>query len=324
MPIELQKLWPIYKSTMLPPNAEPRARKLQWIYSRLVRCTPKHLMLPSKDALRSWRGKRANARKEERGGELRQKETNEEASVNAKRYEFSVPSRRNISHASFALAGDISTASFLSLPLEIRRLVYEYVLGGGKAIHLMTTPMGFMKRPIACLVEPEPRDSDQVYTQVLQTCRQIYVEALAIMYTSNVFVSKEGYVPVFPADHYFLPQRIGAIRHLKMYWWFYFGQQYRSRVRYTKSNKPSWQLFWDRIAIHMNLETLELCFKFEKPYEWVDELRFDAPWLEPLHKVKVMKDVILEIQWQGYGVPAPEQEVIKLQSDLREIMTATK
>ena len=307
-----------YQLTIAPTAGETK----RWTIFRVLRCCiPKQLKLLNHivDAEERYRQRK-------RTESTRVRNRIEQHSL-TDRYQLvsPPPNRRNLSRASFTTADSTSPSWFLGrLPLELRRFIYEYVLGGRKVLYLVMTPHGIIRCIFRSLSAHgvELCLGDGVHPQLLRTCRQIYNEALGIMYTSNLVSVREGYVPACATDLYVLPQRINVIKHLRVQWFFDFSWR-RSLREDEYYNGHSWRLFWNLVVTEMTcLETLEMRFVFSAPYEWSDEIAFgvDAPWAKPLHKVKGLKEVKLKVQWTGRSRPAPKSQVAKLVDGLKEIM----
>ncbi|KAJ7819780.1 hypothetical protein B0H14DRAFT_2835708 [Mycena olivaceomarginata] len=85
---------------------------------------------------------------------------------------------------------------FFSLPLELRQLIYEQLLGG-RVAYLRCVPVRHTAVTRATFFQPvdHPNDDPQrldtsaerVSTAVLLACRQIYLEAQPILYQRNTF-----------------------------------------------------------------------------------------------------------------------------------------
>lgn len=223
-------------------------------------------------------------------------------------------------------------SSFLGrFPLEIRRLIYEYVLGGRKAICFFMTTGGILKRAVprfSSALDRNPSKNHRVHPELLRACRQTYNEALGIMNSQIILAFKEGLGCLCPADIGVPLQRIAVVKHLRIHW--VFGPYLNG---YALENIHTWKLFWEVIVPEMSLDTVELLLNIhEQPSGWSywnpplksTSLICNAPWLKPLHNVKGLKSMDLDISWHGSHEDERRREIAQLQIDLREIMTAEK
>lgn len=149
-----------------------------------------------------------------------------------------------------------STSMLLtSIPLEIRQQIFHHVLGG-RNLHLVRVPGSVMcspKRRIPWKSEhplPEhfPTAFDTLDLALLRTCRQIYIEAISIVYGSNVFNLEDPAVLMFLYEHQWLRSRLMAIKHVEMQWLW----------NHTHFFEDQWERFW-RLISTMTLRSLKLC-----------------------------------------------------------------
>ena len=226
------------------------------------------------------------------------------------------------------VASNFASSLLGRFPLEIRRLIYGYVLGGRKAIRLFMTTEGILRRATPRFSSPfdrEPSKNHQVHPELLRVCRQTYGEALGIMNSQVILAIKEGLGYLCPADFGVPSQHIAAVKHLRMRW--VFGPYSNG---YALENFQGWKLFWEVIAPEISLETVELLLNvYEQPDWWsywrpltTTRLDCNAPWLKPLQNVKRLKCMNLELSWHGTHEDERRREITQLQNDLREIMTA--
>ena len=314
----------VYDLTIPPMTKEPA----KWTILRCLRCCiPKQLR-----RLNQFPEAEERYRQRKKINSTHQRNRRERQSV-TDRYELvlvnALADRRNVSQVCFTTADGNSPSSFLGrLPLELRNYIYEYVLGGRKILRLVMTPKGIIRPTIRQSSASQYAEANQgglVHPQLLRTCRQIYNEALGIMYASNVFAVKEGYFPFFAADLYVLPQRMNSMRHLQVQWFFDLDL-YHTRRGDESYNGHSWRLFWHLVTEEMkSLETLDMRFVYRAQFDWAEELLIDVPWIKPLRKVKRLEDVKIEIQWGAKSHPlAPQWQIDKLVDDLKEILTAKR
>ena len=223
---------------------------------------------------------------------------------------------KDLSQASFKLADPISGSRLLSrLPLEIRREIYNYVLGNHKIIHLIRAPgkivqssnhksKAVVRSPDKIVHSSTRQKQDQKCTSawfdcyfqkidlaLLRTCRQIYVETIDIVYGSNLFDFEEPADLALFADQCLPPQRFAAIRHLR----------FQGRHVTCESDQPTWSQFWHLIATRMNLTDLRISLDFFCTAAYMGMETFeevfsmDALWVQPMLEVKGLKACRIEL-----------------------------
>ena len=137
--------------------------------------------------------------------------------------------RRQLSK--LALSDDANTNSLLlqKLPIELRVLIYSHVIGNDR-FRLITIPWKVVAAPdidgsLSMSQEHFKPTNEIVRTKrfpsngnaLLMTCRQVYSEAVDLLYSSNTFVlhdlhTLETFAKSVP------PQRLNAIRKLEIYY----------------------------------------------------------------------------------------------------------
>ncbi|KAI4146233.1 MAG: hypothetical protein L6R39_003531 [Caloplaca ligustica] len=237
--------------------------------------------------------------------------------------------RINISQTSFVPSATTvdRKPTLFSLPLEIRQKIYAFALGGNdlilrrkaKAIRSVTSPplcSTFFgdERTYYDVIRPSTPPPKRC--ALLFTCRQVYVEAVNILYSSNNFGFVDPLTFVYLSDLRLLPQRVSAIKHVSFRWGytpdpaFYIGS----------INEPydwnTWQRFWDIMADHMRLRSLNVeLFYWGGP----EGLNIDSDWVKPMLRVKGIRQVELSVSWttMAYSIE-PQTE---LSSKLMKSMT---
>ncbi|KAH3913743.1 hypothetical protein HBI56_079680 [Parastagonospora nodorum] len=122
------------------------------------------------------------------------------------------------------------SAFMIMIPLEIRRMIYSYVLGG-QVVHFWT----WNGAPQARICwDKDGCNSDYIDWEyqrkglrfdlaLLRTCRSIYTEAVDYLYFANTFsIWNVDYVSptIKLLSYYFLPQRLQLVRDLRIHWSF--------------------------------------------------------------------------------------------------------
>lgn len=172
------------------------------------------------------------------------------------------------------------------LPLEIRRCIYEYALGG-RSIHARVSEGQLYARRCATrgvcrcghkrLKEEENLD---FALALLTTCRLIYSEAIEYLYSSNTFslsTASEQIPTINYLSYFTLPHRLTMIRHLRFYWEIdsYHHNVFRTVSKGSKVTQ--WLVTWTSIArftglqhLHVRLvfSSLQLAFFFDSDQVW--------------------------------------------------------
>ncbi|MCJ1250197.1 hypothetical protein MMC30_007423 [Trapelia coarctata] len=257
-------------------------------------------------------------------------------------------SRFNISQPSLPTHGPSPPSPpFLSkLPLEIRLRIYEYILGNTR-LHLFhpdpaTAP--FPLRYLRCheptcltssctpltacpadtaqnqwrrIIAP-PTHPDAMDLALLRTCRQIYAEAVDILYGSNIFHISDLNVLVYLANYRIRPQRLRAIRKLELRWNYYCDPAMWRGCVHEPYDWGTWEEVWEIIGARMALSGLKVRLAYWGPGE---DLSVDARWIAPMLKVRGIRDVEVAVEWR-----TPPFDMIMVESlaeQLREVMMRT-
>jgi hypothetical protein len=99
--------------------------------------------------------------------------------------------------------------------------------------------------------------TDHADYSLIFTCKQIYVEAIDLLYSENVFELDNILVlEFFKAT--ILPQRFRAIRHLQLYWRVKVDDEIFKEASGKKGDlwSGAWDRLWEIIATDMRLESL--------------------------------------------------------------------
>jgi hypothetical protein len=199
------------------------------------------------------------------------------------------------------------TSPFLTkLPLELRQKIYRYALGD-HLIHILLTPGRITH--IRC-TSPTPPDLERtccpsvlnhVTTQLtlippseitallLRTCRQIYTEALPLLYSTNAFDFDDlSTFNIFAAT---MPRPgLAAIKTLHLNWFTTFPPL-QSPDTVSLENAPhddgTYLQFWRTVAQHMPaLSELHVGIK---DTAWVTRFDVGDPWVRPIKEVRGLK-----------------------------------
>lgn len=211
-------------------------------------------------------------------------------------FHFHIPvfhfERLNISQTSFEQSGAVSRSLlFKCLPLELRRLIYTSVFGD-RVLHLVRAGEYVGHRTVikqsatrklfsGCRwVSPHAptRGFDIVDLRLLRTCRQIYIEAISILFSTNIFDIQDFSVLVKLDDWYWPPQRVSLIRHLRI-------------VCDPHEEFVEWVRFWDSVVTRMRLTSLNLVL-------WMGTSKMNDQMLRPTLEVRGIKQVEIRLLCQ--------------------------
>lgn len=177
-------------------------------------------------------------------------------------------------------AGQLQSPLF-RLPLKIRQEIYRQVLGNSN-IHIVTIRGGRQLRHMRCKCATCPGfasyiergkwrsewtcdgakysiDTNRVPAQLLRTCRDVYSEAIELLYSSNVFSFKDPRVlQDFIAST--LPQRCASITtiHLDLQFVEPPSISVDSEKDITKFKKSSEICAWDALASLLSLRNIQI------------------------------------------------------------------
>ena len=166
------------------------------------------------------------------------------------------------------------------LPLEIRFEIYRYVLGdnllhlvqGKKQISHVRCRAASVPdyarscRPSAASTAARlfPGSTSNGNLALLQTCRQVYQEAIDLLYSTNVFDLDDPRT-LFYLSRSIRPQRLASITKLHVYFPLAYQCWCASKDDFPTKAPPydeaTWKRFWHIIATQMpRLAELRLCF----------------------------------------------------------------
>ncbi|KAL8708908.1 MAG: hypothetical protein Q9220_006240 [cf. Caloplaca sp. 1 TL-2023] len=242
----------------------------------------------------------------------------------------------NISALDLHQMNGLKASGLLRLPMEIRQEIYGYILGREENLLI---PFPFRMRAVPTtpnenrIVIPFP-DGDKYYPvrvypsiwsrrpAILRTCRQVYVEAVDLLYTGNTFVVQ--YPPWFIFFAKCIPpQRLHAIRSLRIS----FGlPTHDIPCRITPALQ--WQEFWKLIASMQSLCSLDVCIQSWTTYgDWREDER--AKLLYPLLQLRGLHSFDLKfdiVQWSSHNGSEPELVPLtqKMNALVRQIKEVAK
>ncbi|KAL8677903.1 MAG: hypothetical protein Q9186_005714 [Xanthomendoza sp. 1 TL-2023] len=213
-----------------------------------------------------------------------------------------------------------SDSRFLArLPLEIRQEIYNYIVGGN-LVHVVRKGQHLAHvRCKHCWESDFQRDCRRYASNtchsaapsmgftangniaLLRTCRQVYSEALPIMYSHNTFdFDHQDLFLLFSRS--LLPQRLMGIRMLHLYckeW------ELRRPFLRTGAGPSAWSLTWQVIREGMpGLQHLHVKIAGEQGSCFPSEDR--AWWVQPMLQIRDLKSFHLEFRvasnnWVEFG-----------------------
>ena len=245
------------------------------------------------------------------------------------------PYRLNLSNSSInkPSASNSEICSLLTrFPFEIRRRIYEFTLGGNRLLlhhehkHIKLRSEIIPLDPPSWASEYRNYRHDEAHQvsggiqhlpgfPLLLTCRQIYMEAVSILYDENIFDLDSPLILVYLAERCLRPQRLKAIRHLGLNWRYFDDPGHFTEKIHEPYDFETWEKFWNIVAFRLNLQSLNVRL------EYVGEshrLNLDGNWVQPMLKVKDIGQAQITIDW--LTSPYDKQELSNLERQLEKSM----
>lgn len=176
---------------------------------------------------------------------------------------------QNLSSTSIDKIVDQQSPLLQRLPLEIRRIIYGFVVGGdticlsvvpfrvsGHAPHdgqLSQIRHSRNEMTRYDLIRADNRFSPR-RTALLKSCRQIYAEAIDMLYSTNTFLITNLYI-LFAFVKTILPRRFHMIQAIQVTYIFTFAVTPTYRC-YIRCSLQEWKNFWTLIASMQGLRYL--------------------------------------------------------------------
>lgn len=257
-----------------------------------------------------------------------------------KRRTANLPKSRSKRSKDVSLSYDpvINTSSHLlaRLPLELRRQIYAYVLGN-QVVHILLTPTRIAH--VCCaspthtdfsrtcyprarqlfVPEPVPIPPSDIAIGLLLSCRQIYAEALPILYSLNTFDFDDlSAFNLFAKN--ISPSGLSSIKSLHLKWFAGYPPLQFAQTKSPTSapgDDATYLQFWHVLASQMPALT-ELRMAIVGSV-WVWRLGLQDPWVQPVKQVKGLDVFDLEIVEPLYNYSSKEQTEV-FASGLRSIV----
>ena len=216
-----------------------------------------------------------------------------------------LPRRRRALSVSHGDASIKNMGLFGRLPYELRHLIYLYTLGN-QNIHLFRIPEERKIASLRChVIEHMDRCHQKLPSYgklpLLGTCRQIYIEASEVLYTTNVFdvYGAENLATFVYFSRTIPPARLASISSLKIDCKadnfrpirFDYRPTLRSLSKHifrAPEDQRMWVLLWGVIAAKMpGLKDLHVCLT--RTRSWDLKLDLNEEWLEPMLDVRGLR-----------------------------------
>ncbi|KAL8771394.1 MAG: hypothetical protein Q9194_004895 [Teloschistes cf. exilis] len=232
------------------------------------------------------------------------------------------------------------TCALLSLPFELRQSIYENALG--ESILLLSNNYGKIRihrtLPPHCVTwssdgpkykwnmetaDFESRSGFPTY-RLLLTCRQIYVEAIDILYSKNVFNLDSPLMLIHLKDLSFLPQRFHKIRHLSLSWTYMTDPAHFNGSIHEPYDWATWERFWKIIAHDMRLVSLSANIGYIGDRHG---LNMEGDWMKPILEVRGLREAKICVRWLNTVFTSEQQPELAsslTQSLMRQHETPTK
>ena len=225
---------------------------------------------------------------------------------------MSKPPRKQLSQLAFSNDANRNSLLLQKLPIELRLLVYSHVIGNDR-FRLITIPWKvvaaldidgnlsmnhehFKLTNLIFRTTPLPSNGNAL----LMSCRQVYSEAVDLLYSSNTFVlhdfhTLETFAKSVP------PQRLNAIRKLEIYYSPVTGIQYQHEwtSHYDLPRDLDW--IWKVVVGMQGLRDLAIVLEAYSTLILEDEDReaCEVRRLSPLLQLRGLSTFSLELTYLG-------------------------
>ncbi|KAL8663490.1 MAG: hypothetical protein Q9202_003800 [Teloschistes flavicans] len=202
------------------------------------------------------------------------------------------------------------TSTLLSIPFELRQIIYQFALGesilllsnnyGKIRIHRTLPPYGvtWTSDGPTYRWNMETADFESKFGfptyRLLLTCRQIYVEAIDLLYSRNVFNLDSPLMLIHLKDLSFLPQRFQKIRHLSLSWTYMTHPAHFHGSIHEPYDWATWERFWKIIANDMRLVSLSANIGYIGDRQG---LNMEGDWVKPILEVRGLREVNVCVRW---------------------------
>lgn len=246
-----------------------------------------------------------------------------------------VSRRRRKLSTSAHFASNVDCALLARLPIELRLEIYTYVLGGN-LLHIFQVPRRLAHKcchttpskgyPRSCCPTTQRnnvRKGNQVpfssaNIALLQTCRQIYLEAINVLYTTNIFDIDHLQTLIY-LSRSIPPQHFATISKLHVSWPVtYHAISYHGQV----DGMNDWERFCHVVATKMpGLRHFKVSLTHSTPLSIHEEA--DQDWIKPLLEIQGLRTFHLvthDVNVTRRHERNVNTEVLKLQLCLQELL----
>lgn len=246
-----------------------------------------------------------------------------------------VSRRRRKLSTSAHFASNVDCALLMRLPIELRLEIYTYVLGGN-LLHIFQIPRRLAHK--CCDAMPSKRyfrsccpttqrsnvrkpylgPFSSANIALLQTCRQIYLEAINVLYTTNVFDIDHLQTLVY-LSRSIPPQHFATITTLHISWQV---ASYAVSFHGQVDGMNDWERFCHVVATKMpGLRHFKVSLTHTAPLSIHEEA--DQDWIKPLLEIRGLRTFNLvthDLNVTRRHEKNVNAETLKLQLCLRELL----
>lgn len=258
----------------------------------------------------------------------RRKRANDPKKVSRRRRKLSTSTR---------FASNVDCALLARLPIELRLEIYTYVLGGN-LLHIFQVPRRLAHK--SCHATPSkgyvrsccpitqrnnvrkgyPGPFSSANIALLQTCRQIYLEAINVLYTTNIFDIDHLQTLIYLSKS-IPPQQFATISTLHVSWPVtYHATSYHGQV----DSMNDWERFCHVVATKMpGLRHFRVSLSHNAPLSIHEESDQDV--IRPLLEIRGLRTFNLvthNVSFTRQNERNMNIEILKLQLCLRQLLCA--
>lgn len=219
----------------------------------------------------------------------------------------------------------VAPSAFLArLPLEIRLKIYELVLGGN-VFHLERTFTRVIHQArFSCVSHLRSkfwefsvlplggRWFDGANLALLLSCRQIYTEAVSILYSQNTFHFNDPMALIILVTYCLPPQFVLALRSVQITY-YYKEMEATTDFDHERFSVEAWWRMWQLIKeMHLTDLLLELIFEDT-------DVNGNEEWRKPMLEVENLKTFNLELLcWRGARPSDDARNLVNHSLDIAE------
>ncbi|OCK84925.1 hypothetical protein K432DRAFT_439645 [Lepidopterella palustris CBS 459.81] len=222
----------------------------------------------------------------------------------------------------------LESCTLFKLPLELRTIIWTYTLGGNH-IHILKKRRRLgntycpsedaeqVGRRDMCVLSKDERGfcRSTAYPEkawplaLISSCRQIYSEAINILYSTNTFAFDDIDALLWFGSTV-LPQRLSLVTSLHFDWVFLRSFLTRTEAR-PPNDKPTWENACEVLASMTKLRNLKVNIKMQSSYGPPQFNPLYPEFLDPLCSVHVNGNFEVYVPW-------PEDHLMEIQTVPRD------